>query len=156
MVWESASFGALLTDTLCQCVRVLSEMTERAPDPLFVVLTRAVGLRKAIRLLLFITQWGYVQEFYRGPLKNLEEYAEWWHVNERNAYRDQKLFREAFPNDTNPNRLWEQLQAVNPQAEAITAQINRIRSLDLATPRWRRPSDVDEFAAMIATLAVTT
>jgi hypothetical protein len=130
-------------------------MGDRAPDPLFVVLTKRLGVRKAFRVLLFVTQWGYVYEFYRGPVRSLEEFAQWWHHNERNAYREQKLFREGFPNDPNPNRVWEQLQAVNPNGGEITAWIDKIRREDLGTPRWRRPPDVDEFAAMIATLTIT-
>jgi hypothetical protein len=126
-------------------------MADRDPEPLFVGLTRRVGLRKAFKVLLFITQWGYVYEYLRGPVASVEEYAEWWHLNERNAYREQKLFREAVPGDLNPNRLWEQLQALNPKADEFRASIDEIRRRDLGTPR-RRPPDVDETAALIGTL----
>jgi hypothetical protein len=126
-------------------------MSDRAPDPLFVVLTRQVGLRKAFKVLLFITQWGYVYEFVGGPVASVEEYAEWWHLNERNAYREQKLFREALPGDPNPNRLWEQLRVLNPKADEFAAWIEEIRRRDLSTPR-RRPRDVEEAAALIGTL----
>lgn len=127
-------------------------MSDRTPDPLFAVLTRRVGLRKALNVLLFVTKWGYVYEYLRGPVASLEEYAEWWHLNERNAYREQKLFREAVPGDLNPNRLWEQLQALNPMADEFRARVAEIRGLDLATPRRRRPRDVDEAAALLGTL----
>jgi len=118
---------------------------------LFVVLTERVGLRKAFKVLLFITQWGYVYEFLGGPVASLEEYAEWWRVNERNAYRDQKLFRDALPGDANPNRVWGQLRVLNPKADEVVAWVEEIRRKDLATPR-RRPPDVDQAAAMLGTL----
>jgi len=126
-------------------------MVEQEPDPLFVVLTREVGLRKAFKVLLFIAQWGYVYEFFDGGVSSVEEYAEWWHLNERNAYREQKLFREALPSETNPNRLWAELRVLNPRADQFRDRIEEIRRRDLATPR-RRPPDVDEAAALIGTL----
>jgi hypothetical protein len=127
-------------------------MTQASRDPLFYVLTKRLGLRKAVRVLLFIVQWGYVYEYMRGPLLSLNEFVEFWRTNERNAYREQKLFREAIGDGT-PDKLWEELQAVNPRADELRAWINEIRAADLGTPR-RRPPDVDEWAAMIGSLTV--
>jgi hypothetical protein len=128
----------------------LASMDDRTPESLWVVLTRKVGIRNAFKVLLFVAQWAHVYEYLRGPLRSIDEYAEFWRVSERFAYRQQKLFREAL-GDSNPNRLWQELRTMDPGFDDLTKLVDQIRKLDLGTPR-RTPKSVEEMAARIGTL----
>lgn len=74
-------------------------------EPLLTIAGRAVGLRKAFRALYFMAAWDRARKAMRRETITLQEYAEWWRENERTAYREQALFREAFPGETTPDRL---------------------------------------------------
>ncbi len=122
-------------------------------DVLFVALARKVGLRNAYKVLLFIISWGTVYEATDGPVGSIEDYARWWKQNERSAYREQQLFRKAFPSDDNPNRLWEQLRAQNPNSEKFHAAVKQLTAATDAMSRRKRLK-LEETAAMIGTLRV--
>jgi hypothetical protein len=40
-----------------------------------------------------------------GREPTAEEYAKWWKESPATAYREQALFRQAFPDEQNPARL---------------------------------------------------
>jgi hypothetical protein len=82
------------------------------------VAVRRVGALKGARVLSFMVAWDVVrQELGHEP--SIEEYAEWWRVSERTAWREQARFRESFPGESNPARLmdaargtWDERQGV--------------------------------------------
>lgn len=71
---------------------------------LLVVAQRRVGLRKAFQALTFMTAWDMVRADAEAE-PTIEDYAAYWKVSPATAYREQKLFREAFPSETSPTRL---------------------------------------------------
>lgn len=64
-----------------------------------------VGALKAYRVIAFMVEWHMAREALGQPTLTLAEFSDWWHVSERNAYRDQARFREAFPGESSPDRL---------------------------------------------------
>lgn len=65
---------------------------------------RRVGLMRAGRVLAFMVAWDVVRrELDREP--TLEEYGDWWRQSRATSFREQKLFREAFPGEVTPTRL---------------------------------------------------
>lgn len=71
---------------------------------LFEASRQRVGLRKTSQALSFMVQWGMVRnDLQREP--TIEEYAEWWHLSERTAWREKALFVAAFPGEKSPSRL---------------------------------------------------
>jgi hypothetical protein len=83
----------------------VSQARDVTGEPLLAVATRRVGLRRAFRVLMFMAAWDHARKSMRRETITLQEYAEWWRANERTAYREQALFREAFPDDKGPDRL---------------------------------------------------
>jgi hypothetical protein len=84
-----------------------------------------VGIRKGMRVLTFIVCW-QVAAMKDGELVEIdvEEYAEYWKLARSTAFRDQAAFRQAFPTETTPHRIVEE---VIRRREAVqTAQ----------APRW--------------------
>lgn len=67
-----------------------------------------VGKLQAYRAVAFVVCWAIAQEALRHP-PTLEEYAEWWGETLRTAFREQERFRNAFPGETNPQRLVDEL-----------------------------------------------
>lgn len=64
------------------------------------------SLRKTFRVGKVISQWAIVrQDLGRRPF--VHEYADWWKVSERTAWREMALFAEAFPHEDGPDRLAE-------------------------------------------------
>jgi hypothetical protein len=74
-------------------------------EPLLVVASRAVGLRRAFRVLTYMAAWDRARRALDKRPITLDDYRQWWRQNERTAYREQALFREAFPGETTPDRL---------------------------------------------------
>lgn len=77
---------------------------DRQGTPLLVVATQRVGLRKAMKVLAYMTAWDHVRDDL-GREPSAEEYAKWWKESPATAYRQQALFRDAFPAETTPSRL---------------------------------------------------
>jgi hypothetical protein len=74
-------------------------------EPLLTIAARAVGLRRAFRVLTFMAAWDRARRALDKRPITLEDYHSWWRENERTAYREQALFREAFPGEVTPDRL---------------------------------------------------
>ena len=95
---------------------------EAGGTPLLVVAGRRVGLRKAMKVLAYMTAWAHVRDDI-GHDPTAEEFAAWWKESAATAYRAQQLFRQAFPDETNPARLLElaaeQANARRPVATAL-------------------------------------
>src|SRR5437588_8213874 len=76
-----------------------------AGEPLLTMAARRVGLRRAFRVLTFMAAWDRSRRALDKRPITLEEYRDWWRETERTAFREQALFREAFPGETTPDRL---------------------------------------------------
>lgn len=84
--------------------RVAQARTESG-EPLLTIAARQIGMRRAFRVLTFMAAWDRARKAMRRETLTLQEYADWWRENQRTAYRDQALFREAFPSESTPDRL---------------------------------------------------
>jgi hypothetical protein len=86
-----------------------SQLVARGRDgqdqPLLVVAQQRVGLRRAFKVLSFMVAWEHARAQLRQQELTVPEYAEWWREPESTVYRHQAAFRDAFPGETNPDRL---------------------------------------------------
>jgi hypothetical protein len=73
--------------------------------PLLQLARSRVGVRRAYRVVTFMVCWHIARRELDVDELTLDAYAEWWRVPERTAYREQALFREAFPEEATPDRL---------------------------------------------------
>jgi len=77
-------------------------------QPLLAVAQRRVGLRKAFQALTFMSAWDMVRAAGHAKAEpTIEDYAAYWKISPATAYREQRLFREAFPGEASPTRLLE-------------------------------------------------
>jgi hypothetical protein len=83
----------------------VAHATGASGEPLLVIASRSVGLRRAFRVLTFMAAWDRARKAMRRESLTLLEYAEWWREANGTVYRHQALFREAFPGETTPDRL---------------------------------------------------
>lgn len=63
-----------------------------------------VGFRRGAKVMAFVIAWGRAKEAL-GHVPGVEEYADYWKVNHRTAWREIALFREAFPELERPDPL---------------------------------------------------
>ena len=71
---------------------------------------RATGsLRKAGKIGAFVTAWGITRSRL-GRSPSVEEYAADWKVDRRTAFREQQLFRSAFPGLQTPDPIVDKLE----------------------------------------------
>lgn len=70
------------------------------------VAVRRVGPLKGARVLAFMVAWDVVRREL-GHEPTLDEYAEWWRVSKRTAFREQAQFRKCFPAESDPARLMD-------------------------------------------------
>lgn len=91
--------------TLSVVSQKVSHARDATGEPLLTIAARAVGLRRAVRVLTFMAAWDRARRATRKQSLTLQEYAEWWRETERTAYREQALFREAFPGELTPDHL---------------------------------------------------
>jgi len=95
-------------------------------EPLLAIASRQVGLRRAFRVLTFMAAWDRARTALGKRPITLQEYSTWWRENERTAYREQALFREAFPGEDTPERLldlamaqWQERRGVSGLGQAV-------------------------------------
>jgi hypothetical protein len=73
------------------------------------VINERVGQRPGMRLIAFLQAWDLLRdELGRAP--SVDEYAKRFGLTAPTAYRDRKLFEEAFPNQT-PDMVLDMLWA---------------------------------------------
>ena len=82
----------------------MPQRKKQHPRTLQEFVSKQVGLIKTARVITFILAWGIAAEAVGHPL-TLEEYADWWKESRSTSFREQALFREAFPGETTPQRL---------------------------------------------------
>jgi hypothetical protein len=83
----------------------VSQARSQDGEPLLTIAGRNVGLRQAFQALTFMAAWDRARKALLRENLTLEDYADWWKVNRRTAFREQARFREAFPGETTPDRL---------------------------------------------------
>lgn len=89
------------------------EPGERGVSLLQVAVQRA-GLRKGSKAAVAVVSWTIAVQALERPLGEpggghltaaVREYAAWWKISERGAWRDLQRFAAAFPEETSPARL---------------------------------------------------
>ncbi len=74
------------------------------PQTLLEHARQRVGCRNALRVMTYMVAWQIAREDI-GHEPTAEQYGQWWKESPATAYREQALFRRAFPNESNPARL---------------------------------------------------
>jgi hypothetical protein len=74
------------------------------------VATRNAGIRKAITATNWAYCWAVTREAI-GHDPSVEEVADWWKMSRRTAFRDQAIFRTAFPTLETPAKIYESEEA---------------------------------------------
>jgi hypothetical protein len=98
-------FSALSAVTMAPMSQRVAHGKDESGEPLLTIAARRVGLRRAFRVLTFMAAWDRARRALDKRPIGLEDYREWWRETERTAYREQALFREAFPGESTPDRL---------------------------------------------------
>jgi hypothetical protein len=96
-----------------------------------------VGTLQAYRAMTFVVAWAIVQESLGHP-PTLEDYAEWWGETLRTAFREQERFRKAFPGETTPQRLVDQLAANGTRVYKLG--VSAAARLDMPLPERKQSS----------------
>lgn len=72
-------------------------------------LFRALGWRKGTKVAAFIAAWGiYSDSLSRSAERTLAGYAAYWGESRATSFREQELFRLAFPGELTPEDLWRE------------------------------------------------
>lgn len=94
-------------------------MTAKRPVTLLEYLYREMGYRKGTRVAAFIVAWGIYADTLdesvsvpgerrrrEGKRSHMDGYISYWKMSRATAYRELAMFREAFPGDEYPDRVW--------------------------------------------------
>ena len=82
--------------------------------------THNVGVRKAVTATNWAYCWAVAREAI-GHEPTVEEVCEWWNMSRRTAFREQAIFREAFPTLETPARIYESPEAREALARTAAA-----------------------------------
>lgn len=80
------------------------QVDPKAASLLEVVYGVTGSYRETAKICSFVKSWAKVRDSI-GKTPNMEEYAAYWKVGRATAYREQALFREAFPDLHDPGPL---------------------------------------------------
>lgn len=101
------------------------------PEPrtlLEVIYSRTGSLKATFRIGTLVQQWAMVRrDLGRRPM--VEEYARWWKISERTAYRDLAEFAKAFPDEDGPDRI---ASVVNELGDELRAKLSPASILGLS------------------------
>jgi hypothetical protein len=76
-----------------------------------VYLFRTLGWRRGTKVAAFVAAWGiYSDSLSRSAERTLAGYASFWHESRATSFREQELFRVAFPEHLTPESLWRELR----------------------------------------------
>lgn len=81
-----------------------------ADRPMMRVAAERVGLRKAYTAGVFAALWACCEKSLGRPPETIEEYAEWACLSRSQGFRQQQIFREAWPEFPTPSELVEHLR----------------------------------------------
>jgi len=70
------------------------------------------GIRKGYRACLYLVLWGIASDAEKRPM-SANDLAKWWGDSRTITYKRQAIFREAFPGEETPERLWKVAQVVH-------------------------------------------
>lgn len=107
-------------------------MSPKANDTLMAMAIRNVGMRKAFKAMLYLAQWGIAYEA-EGPMTP-EQLSEWWKESRATSFGNQAKFREAFPGEQTPERLW-----TVAQVERATRRNQKEVLAQLTSAPWSPP-----------------
>jgi len=82
------------------------------------VYARTGSLRRTVQVAGFILAWGVVRREL-GHAPTMHEYAQYWKTTPRTAFREQKRFREAFPELDNPGPVCDVLERAQSKETAV-------------------------------------
>lgn len=86
-------------------------MTRKRPVTLVEYLFRSLGYRKGTKAAAFIVAWGiYADSVGDGERPGMHGYAKYWKQSVATSYRELEVFREAFPEDPFPDRVWAMIR----------------------------------------------
>lgn len=75
-------------------------------DPLYAVATIHVGPINAGKVITYIVAWAWSRAHHKSDEPfDVDALAEMWLKSRAQSFRDQALFRAAFPGDSTPDRL---------------------------------------------------
>lgn len=103
----------------------MKKVSDYGPNTQLVVfLVSKVGIKDATKVGTFIVQWGTVaRKLRREP--TWPEYCAYWKESRATYYRALRLYRKVWPEDENPQRVWnwvqDQVPAKSSTEEAVTA-----------------------------------
>lgn len=84
------------------------------------VAVRNAGMRKAMTAVSWAHTWAIAREAL-GHDPTVEEVADWWKMPRRSAFREQAIFREAFPTLETPAKIYESAESREAPAAAAAA-----------------------------------
>jgi hypothetical protein len=101
-------------------------MPKREPRTLLeVIYSRTGSLRATYRVGMLIQQWALCRRDL-GRRPEVTEYAAWWKISERTAYRELAEFAKAFPEEDYPDRI---ALAILARGDELLENAARILSL---------------------------
>ena len=108
------------------------KIQDRSPGvQLVVFLVATVGMKDAVKVATFIVQWGTVaRKLKREP--TWPEYCAYWKESRATYFRAVKLHRKVWPNDKNPQRVWNWVEANVPVGASVDDGANAL--LLMVTP----------------------
>jgi hypothetical protein len=80
-----------------------------ADELLVSFLARKVGVWRAAKVAGYIAAWGIYSQSLSDPdqRRTLDGCGKFWRRSESSMLREQKEFRKAFPDEDNPERIWQ-------------------------------------------------
>lgn len=84
-------------------------------ESLMTIAVQRVGPVQAYKALVFATCWGHCTKKLGRPPVTVDEYADWWNKSRAMGFREQRVFRDAFPEHETPTALcaWIEEQDVH-------------------------------------------
>jgi hypothetical protein len=114
LVEQSAGLGDddMGSATLAKYRRLQRELGIAAPADFgsMVYLFRKLGWRKGSRVAAFIAAWGIYSDSQGSGERTLDGYAAYWRQSRATSFREQELFRLAFPQHLTPEPLWRSIR----------------------------------------------
>jgi hypothetical protein len=94
---------------------------------------RLGSVRKATKVAGFIASWGIAYEALKlGGAITIDEYADYWNVSRAKAFRDYQLYKQVWPRDFSPLRVWKWCKVhgvVSRDADVAAAQIFNVKEM---------------------------
>ena len=91
----------------------------KSSSALVVFVTQKVGMRDGVKVLTFVAQWGIVaRKLRREP--TWPEFCAYWKESRATYFRALRMHRRVWPEDKNPQRVWEWVESQVPRTEKAT------------------------------------